>query len=177
MRLPIGPLEAELSARYGRPVTIEPERIRWAAVTNHCATAADCADPPSDFYSQETYRPATPAPCVPDEDSLCLNGGRFEVTANWTIASGSAGGARAVGLTADSGYFWFFQQDNVELLVKVLDACSFVGRYWVFAAGLTDVAVTFQVRDTQTGAVQVYLNPQGQAFLPLQDTEAFSGCP
>lgn len=34
------------------------------------------------------------------------------------------------------GYFWFFEEDNVEVVLKVLDACSFTDRFWVFAAGL-----------------------------------------
>ena len=29
-----------------------------------------------------------------------------------------------VPLTSDSGYFWFFDADNIELVVKVLDACT-----------------------------------------------------
>ena len=63
------------------------------------------------------------------------------------------------------------------MVVKVLDACSFDGHYWVFAAGLTDVAVTLTVTDTDTGASKIYRNPQRTAFLPIQDTSAFSDCP
>ena len=59
----------------------------------------------------------------------------------------------------------------------MLDACSFAGRYWVFAAGLTDVAVRITVTDTLTGAVRTYVNPQGTPLRPVQDTDAFDGCP
>src|SRR5262245_13904143 len=81
-----------------------------------------------------------------------------------------------VSLTRDAGYFWFFDPNNVEVVVKVLDGCPVNGRRWVFAAGLTDVHVVLIVTDTQTGASKTYVNPIGTAFLPIQDTDAFSTC-
>ena len=57
------------------------------------------------------------------------------------------------------------------------DGCGLGGHYWFFAGGLTNVKVVITVTDTQTGATRTYNNPQGQAFLPLQDTAAFSTCP
>jgi homoserine acetyltransferase len=65
----------------------------------------------------------------------------------------------------------------VEMIVKVLDACSLNAHKWVFAGGLTNVEVTLTVTDTQTGAVKTYLNPANTAFLPIQDTAAFGTCP
>jgi hypothetical protein len=41
---------------------------------------------------------------------------------------------------------------------------------------LTNVSVTLTVTDTVTGAVRTYTNPQGTAFAPIQDTNAFV-CP
>ena len=79
-------------------------------------------------------------------------------------------------LTDDSGYFWFFAASNIELVVKVLDACSGFQHFWVFGGGLTDVQVRLTVEDTASGAVRIYDNAQGTAFPPLQDTQAFS-CP
>lgn len=120
--------------------------------------------------------PAAPSPCVPSASTLCLHGGRFQVTAHWTKTTGEQGEGTGVPLTADSAYFWFFAPSNVELVVKVLDACSISSRFWVFAGGLTDVAVRMTVVDTQTGAVEIYDNPPGVPFAPLQDTKAFA-CP
>jgi hypothetical protein len=114
-------------------------------------------------------------PCVPDDMTLCLNQGRFAVTGTWRTDS-AAGVAHAVGLTADSGYFWFFGRDNVEVLVKALDACGVNQQFWIFAAGLTDVEVELRVRDTLTGSVQGYTNAAGTPFAPLQDTAAFPTC-
>lgn len=117
------------------------------------------------------------AECVTNATTLCLGDGRFRVTARWDTNSGEFGDGRAVTLTTDTGYFWFFDQANVELVTKVLDACDFVNRFWVFAGGLTDVHVALRVLDTQTGVERTYVNPQGTAFQPIQDTSAFATCP
>lgn len=65
----------------------------------------------------------------------------------------------------------------VELVVKVLNACSFSDHYWTFAGGLTSVQVTMTVTDTQTGATKSYTNPLNKPFQPIQDAAAFSTCP
>jgi hypothetical protein len=82
-----------------------------------------------------------------------------------------------VQLTADTGYFWFFSDANVEMVVKVLNACPVNNKYWVFAGGLTNVRVTVSVTDTSNGSVQTYVNPQSTPFQPIQDTAAFATCP
>ncbi|HBL30133.1 MAG TPA: hypothetical protein DD490_25125, partial [Acidobacteria bacterium] len=114
--------------------------------------------------------------CTPGPTTLCLNGGRFKVEAAWKTADG-AGAGQAVSDGADSGRFWFFDADNTELVVKVLDACSYDGHYWVFASGLTNVEVRLTVTDTQEGAARRYFNPSGKAFTPVQDVAAFATCP
>jgi hypothetical protein len=121
--------------------------------------------------------PAAPGPCVTSAATLCLHGGRFQVTAHWTKTTGEQGEGTGIPATDDSAFFWFFTPTNIELIVKVLNACTIPpNRFWVFAGGLTDVAVRMTVVDTQTGAVQIYDNPPGVAFAPLQDTKAFA-CP
>jgi len=117
------------------------------------------------------------ATCVPDDSTLCLNGARFKVTASWESATASGHGT-GLRLNDDTGSFSFFDADNTELVVKVLNACADpFNRYWVFGAGLTNVLVTLNVEDTQTGAVKTYVNPQGPASAPIQDTAAFATCP
>jgi len=115
--------------------------------------------------------------CDPQGDALCLNGDRFRVTATWETSDGSTGSAQALPITADTGTFWFFDDDNVEVVLKVLDGCGINQRYWVFAGGLTDVRVELTVEDTVSGEVRIYTNPLGGAFLPIQDMEAFATCP
>lgn len=117
------------------------------------------------------------SPCVASATALCLNQGRFKVETNWRTAAGTTGVGHAIPLTAETGYFWFFNADNVETVVKVLDACTLNARFWVFGAGLTDVEVVLRVTDTRSGVVRTYTNPLGTAFKPLQDTSAFATCP
>jgi hypothetical protein len=113
--------------------------------------------------------------CVPSDTRLCLNGGRFQVEAQYT-ANGVTGDGHTGPLTADTGYFWFFSDTNVEVVIKVLDACALNHRFWVYAGGLTDVKVHLTVTDTLTGAVKVYDNPQKTPFKPIQDANAFATC-
>ena len=116
------------------------------------------------------------AECVGDGDTICLNQGRFRVELQWESADDAGAGA-AVPLTNDTGYSWFFNADNVEVVVKVLDGCAFNQRYWVFAGGLTDVKVVMKVIDSETGVAATYYNPPGTAFEPVQDQETFAVCP
>jgi hypothetical protein len=120
--------------------------------------------------------PSGTGACATAGSALCLNNGRFRITASWQSSTASGSGT-PIQLTTDTGYFWFFNSANVEMVIKVLNACTLISRYWVFAGGLTNVNVTVTVTDTQTGAVRTYVNPQGTAFQPIQDTGAFSTCP
>ena len=115
--------------------------------------------------------------CLADATTLCLNQGRFRVTADWKAGDGSTGHGHGVNLTANSGYFWFFDAANIELVVKVLDGCPSNQRYWAFAAGLTNVELTTTVTDTQSGLSRTYTNTRGTPFAPIQDTAAFAACP
>lgn len=130
------------------------------------------------LWSLDTTSLLPDGSCQPDGSTLCLSHGRFLVHATWNDGQGHAGDASAVGLTPDTGYFWFFDSANVELVVKVLDACGVAGspHFWVFASGLTDRDVEILVLDTLTGAARTYRNPAGQPFAPIQDTAAFATC-
>jgi hypothetical protein len=119
---------------------------------------------------------AASASCFANATTLCLNGGRFNVRTQWSAPSSGTGAGQAVALTGDTGYFWFFSPNNVEMVAKAVTGCSLNARYWVFAGGLTNVNVVTTVTDTQTGAVRTYVNNQGVPFQPIQDTNAFA-CP
>ncbi|HSS51088.1 MAG TPA: hypothetical protein VLX28_19275 [Thermoanaerobaculia bacterium] len=103
--------------------------------------------------------------------------GRFSAGVAWKTKEGRIGLGNPVELTADSSYFWFFAPTNVELVVKVLNACTFNNRYWIFAGGLTNVETLLDVVDTQARFITGYINFQGNAFQPVQDTNAFPSCP
>ncbi len=118
------------------------------------------------------------SPCVEDATTLCLDEGRFEVTATWATPQGGSGDGQAGGeLTDDTGWFWFFNDQNVEVVVKALNACGVNDHYWLFAAGLTNVEVHLTVRDTESGLVQMYDDPQSTTFVTITDTAAFMSCP
>ena len=77
----------------------------------------------------------------------------------------------------DSGLFYFFSPNNLEVLVKVLDGCGINNRLWVFAAATTDVEYTMLVTDTANGTTSSYFNPLGTASPAVTDTDAFATCP
>jgi hypothetical protein len=93
--------------------------------------------------------------------NMCLCSSRFSVEVDWSTLSGSSGKGTAVPLTSDSGYFWFFENTNVELLVKLMDKREVNGHFWFFWGAMTDVQYTITVIDTQTGEVKTYEGLQG----------------
>ncbi|HEX4952481.1 MAG TPA: hypothetical protein VF017_03685 [Thermoanaerobaculia bacterium] len=110
--------------------------------------------------------------CVPSEARLCVNQGRFAVEASWRTPDGTTGVGHAVALAADTGYFWFFRDTNLEVVLKVLDGRPVNSHFWVFYGALSNVEYTLTVTDTETGAVRTYRNPAGR-FSSLADTAAF----
>jgi len=115
------------------------------------------------------------ATCSPDGRTLCLNSNRFQVRATWS-AQNQTGQGTAVALTADTGYFWFFNSTNVELVLKALDGRGVNGNWWIFYGALSNVEYTIEVTDTITGMIRTYRNPAGQ-FASVGDTDAFAGGP
>jgi hypothetical protein len=155
-------------------------RLRSAAATAAASLAASTASPASTASGKRSVPAAVPAAgtlCSPSATALCLNNNRFMVQATFDAGAAGSGTAHVGNLTSDTGYLWFFSPDNVEAVVKVLDGCGLGGHYWVFAGGLTNVAVTLTVTDTQTGIPRQYNNPANTTFEPIQDTMAFSTCP
>lgn len=112
--------------------------------------------------------------CATPPHQTCL-GGRFVVRASWR-AGAAQGVGQPIPLTRDTAAFWFFDRENLELVVKALDACDPFGRHWVFLSGLTDVEVEIEVVDVATGARRTYRNEAGEPFQPILDTDAFT-CP
>ena len=113
-------------------------------------------------------------PCVEDATTLCLLDGRYAVTVNWYDQHNDRSGAGGAVPYADrTGFFWFFREDNIELVVKILDGTPVNGKTWVFYGALTDVGYTLTVTDTATGhAVETYVNEPGN-ICGGADTDAF----
>jgi hypothetical protein len=161
----------------------------------------DPADPPvfpADFDASTTEDAGFPSnlkirafgripegPCFPDGTTLCLGeGGRFEVRVAFSTEQGGghSGEGQAIPLgdrgLQDGGVFWFFNQENPEMLVKVLDACALPDpHFWVFYAATTTVGFDLTVRDTDTDVVKRYTNPDLQRADAVTDTRALATCP
>ena len=115
--------------------------------------------------------------CTPDATHLCLNGGRFRVAATWRAFDGLAGPAMSAPLADDSGLFWFFSPENLELAIKVIDGCQLNSNFWVYTAGLTNVEVHLTVEDLLRDRSWHFDNPLGRAFPPVLDSSALNTCP
>ena len=83
--------------------------------------------------------------------------------------------AKDYGLDSEqSGILYFFDRDNAEVLVKVLDACVVNGFRWVFVAPVTDLAFNLYVDETATGERWTHRNPRGGVTAtPMGDVTAF----
>jgi hypothetical protein len=134
------------------------------------------------FKTCDVQRPPAAAagtPFVPlttSEPPLRLNRQRFTVVASWRDFQGNSAEARPVAFSTDSGFLWFFNDQNVEVVLKVLDGCGFNNRYWAFVSGLTNVQVDVMITDTFTGQTFEVHNPLGRTFRPVLATGAFNSC-
>jgi len=160
--------------------SLQANQVGTYTLTLQCAAGPATTPTPTPIVAPPAPT-ATPiaGPCTANATTLCLNNGRFRVQATYSTAAGQSGSGMAVTRTTDTGVFWFFSANNIEVIVKVVNACTFTAapRYWVFAGGLTNVSVELTVTDTRTGTVRTYRNPQNTPFAPVQDTNAFATCP
>ncbi len=113
-----------------------------------------------------------------DAANLCLHNDRFKVDVQWRDFEGHSGSGQRVGFNSEeSGLFWFFNSDNWEVLVKVIDGCHFNDHFWVFSAATTNVEFAMRVTDTETQQTREYFNPLGEAAPAITDTSALATCP
>jgi hypothetical protein len=118
--------------------------------------------------------PSLAEACTPDSTTLCLNQARFQVSVSWKDFAGGTGVGQAANLTDDTGAFWFFSAENLELVVKVLDGRDVNNAFWVFYGALSNVEYSIRITDVETGATKSYVNPSG-TLASLGDTNAFPG--
>ena len=121
---------------------------------------------------------SAPAPgemtdCEPGETAAVLSGG-YEVRMCFEMPSGARVDASNYHLESTaSGLLYFFDRDNVEVLVKVLDGCAINGHRWVFAAPVTDLAFNLEITEQATGRAFTHRNPRGTTAATAGDTAAF----
>ena len=100
-----------------------------------------------------------PGACRDLPGTLCFYD-RFEVSASWATAM-DAGSATPIPYSSETGMFWFFGEDNVELVVKLLDGTTINGKHWLFYGALSDVEYEIKIYDTVSGTTRVYRNERG----------------
>jgi hypothetical protein len=158
-----GVLTVSCDLPVGTPPTVFEGIIASKGFTqfwNHLAPAAGVDANRTAFH---VLGAAATAACSPSATALCL-GGRFKVQVSGPGITGFA-----IPNTADTGDFWFYSPNNIDVVVKVLDGRAFNNRFWVFIGSLSDRAYTVTVTDTVTGAIKTYTNPPGT----VADTTAF----
>ena len=113
----------------------------------------------------------SPSLCTPDAMTMCLGtDGRFKVQADYKDYGGNVGQGKVNKLTDLSGYLYFSDASNVELVAKFVSSCDgHSGNWAIYASGLTDVEVTFKVTDTKTGLYKEYKNALGNKFCTVRD--------
>ncbi len=116
--------------------------------------------------------------CVADEDTRCLRDSRYAVEVEWWSGGDASGAGYVVREgTNDTGLFRFFEGNNWELLIKVLDGCERNGHVWVLGAATTNLGYRVTVTDTVSGAVREYVNDSGGWSAAITDVRALpEGC-
>ena len=171
---------------YGNPLGASARPVGDTSAFATCGAARptplpsqnrDPAPVPPSLSAAGATVASTAASICAGEPSLCLQRQRFRVEVIWSDEDGDDHAAQPAALgTGDSAILWFFDPANWEVLVKVLDGCAINGRYWVFAAALTDVAHTLRVTDTETGDEVLYRHSAGALAPAIADTGAFATC-
>jgi hypothetical protein len=116
----------------------------------------------------------------PASTSLLLQDGLFSVSVQWSTPDGALHGeAQVVPLSKESGYLWFFQGSNPEIMVKILDGRPVNGNWWVFISSNTNLEFRVHVRtriesDPPFDHEEIYVSPAG-ANKNFIDTTSFRG--
>jgi len=160
---------------------IPPDASDWV-LHLHKASAPPPPPPPPPSAPPPT---GNTTPCVRTPQTACLLQNRFEVkVAMKNFASPPIIFPGVVQLyqgasseTNQSVSFYSFKKGNVEVFVKMVDACDVASdAFWLFAAGATNAETHVVVRDSHTGVIRTIDNPSGQLFMPVANTQAFKTC-
>jgi hypothetical protein len=102
---------------------------------------------------------------IPAEQQVCLQD-RFLVAIDQVTNHPTNGIATPVRFgSTDSAFFWFYNDRNFEVLLKVLNGCPVNGNWWVFFAGTTNQGYRVRVADNTTLQIETYNRSQGPPSL------------
>ena len=71
--------------------------------------------------------------------------GRFRVSARFDNDGWTQAKVHPAHFGNEAVAMYFFDQDNPELLVKILDGCAINGSYWLYVSAATDLDSTVRV--------------------------------
>ena len=161
-----------------RSTTRSPNRTVLGLAAALATAAAVQAQPwPSEVSGQRTVNQSPIlggeyTDCRPTTTPLVFDGG-YQVSLCYETAEGVVGEARGgIWASGQSGLLWFFDRDNAEVLVKVLNGCSHNGRRWIFVAPVTDIAFNLHVTSSR-GRQWTHRNRLGKTADTRSDTSAF----
>lgn len=101
-----------------------------------------------------------PGDCLPSPQVVCIDG-RYRVSAELDHPSSGLTAATATPLGTGGVAFSLVREDNVELVIKLIDASQVTGSLWVFGGALTNLGLVIEVLDTETGWLRRYRSPPG----------------
>ena len=154
-----------LAADGGRPGPSEDGMTRGAVGDAGAAPAFERLDREAPAGAAAGSAGAGEWPdCVPSAPLVTFDGG---VTVSMCFEherEGAIERADALDFGLGSGksaLLYFFERDNAEVLVKVLDGCAINGHRWVFVAPVTTLAFNLRVDDPASGRSWTHGNPRG----------------
>ncbi len=109
----------------------------------------------------ETDVDGPPYACRNGPTATCLQDWRFRVQAKAIERPDFAGPLEVLGLGDAAALFYFYSADNPELLVKVLDACSYNGHWWVYGSAGTDQPYFIRIQDSAPGGETIIYKHSG----------------
>lgn len=147
------------------------QRLYHKSAGDLCGLADTSALPSDPISESSTAAPRVAATSAP---ALSLLDDRYRVTVSWRDQrTGNTGTGTAVPGSDNTGYFWFFRPENIELVIKVLDGEPVNGHHWVFYGGITDLEYDILVEDLANGESRTYHHAPGD-LCGGADTTAFN---
>ena len=172
----------------GQDVVVDPSTIPTLAGGLLLPFGGDLLEVSGGRFTPIRLPDPAPGSCEPGDNTVCLLDGRFRVEASFSQATGGPGESTQVGpgwsvpigsvdvASHDEGGFWFLNEDNVEVVIKVLDGCNINGSFWMLFTSFVEIDLTLEVTDTGSGETKTY-EPPSAAFPAVTDTLAFATCP
>lgn len=125
------------------------------------------------FALAPTQGACTATECLTGAKRACVADDRYRITVDWQTEDESGAADVADAMSEDSAIFTFFDPENWEVMVKVLDGCGVNGFVWVYFAATTDVQFQLDVLDTETGFERSYVSAGGAPAETVTDSAAF----